>query len=82
MIFFIFVLQLAKENIPGIQIFTGEIIDLPGLQHVPEVISINHPVTRHYPGHKDAYNRVFPEVKGYFPSFFSFWKKAGKCLQA
>jgi deoxyribodipyrimidine photo-lyase len=77
-----FIIQLAKDNIPGIQVFAGEVNEIPGIGNVPEICSIEHPVTYHYPGTKDPYPWLFPQVSGYFPSFFSFWKKAEKHLHA
>lgn len=77
-----FIIQLAKNNIPGIQVFTGGVNELPGLHKLPGIFSIEHPCSRHYPGTKDPYPWLFPAVSGYFPSFFSFWKKAQKYLSA
>jgi deoxyribodipyrimidine photo-lyase len=74
-----FVIQLSA-NIPGIKIFTGEVSDIPGLSSFPAIYTIDHPLTSHYPGLKDSYSWMFPQVMGYQPSFFSFWKKARKFL--
>lgn len=73
-----FIIELARANIPDIQIFTGEVRDIPLQESVPEIVSIDHPVSRHYPGTKDPYQWMFPQVTGYSPSFFSFWKKAAR----
>lgn len=37
--------------------------------------TIQHPTTQDWPIQKDPYPWLFPEVTGYFPSFFGFWKK-------
>jgi deoxyribodipyrimidine photo-lyase len=74
-----FVIQLSA-NIPGIKIFTGEFSELPNLYAFPAIYTIDHPLTNHYPGFKDAYCWIFPQVTGYQPSFFSFWKQAQKYL--
>lgn len=77
-----FIIQLATDNIPGIQIFVGEVNEIPGIEHVRDIFSIDHPTARNYPGTKDPYPWLFPQVSGYFSSFFSFWKKAQKYLTA
>jgi deoxyribodipyrimidine photo-lyase len=39
-----------------------------------------HPLNQHYQGHEDQRDWMF-EVQGYYPSFFSFWKKCKKQLK-
>ena len=38
-------------------------------------ISKEHPAFEYYPGIKDSRDWMFPNTEGYYPSFFSFWKK-------
>jgi deoxyribodipyrimidine photo-lyase len=38
-----------------------------------------HPLSGHYQGTEDSRDWMF-DVQGYFPSFFSFWKKCKKQL--
>ncbi len=65
-----------SNNIPDIQIFVGEFKSL--LKHIPgKVFYKEHPTTKHYIGIKDERDWMF-SVKGYFPSFFAFWKKCKK----
>jgi len=73
-----FCIDLAKENIPNIQIVVGEFEDL---QRVPEVKFIfkEHPLNN-YKGVQDE-REWMSSVKGEFGSFFSFWKKVKKELQ-
>lgn len=74
-----FIIGLSK-NIPGIQIFTGEVSDLLSLYQNSNLlsseifISKEHPAFGHYPGIKDSYEWMFPEVTGAYPSFFKYWK--------
>ncbi|HEX4876704.1 MAG TPA: FAD-binding domain-containing protein [Chitinophagaceae bacterium] len=75
-----FILSLA-ENIEGIQVFTGEINEIPGLRDVPAVYAKEHTAFSHYPGIKDERDWLFPEVKGLFPSFFSYWKRCEQQLK-
>ncbi|MDE3248515.1 MAG: deoxyribodipyrimidine photolyase [Bacteroidota bacterium] len=71
-----FIVGLANTNIPGIQIFTGEVHQIPGLKMVPGIYSVEHPSSTHYPGIRDPYPWMFPNIDGYFSSFSAFWKKA------
>jgi len=68
-----FILDLSK-NIEGIQPFVGEINEIPCLHQFPAIYSKEHPAFIHYPGKKDERDWLFPEVKGYYRSFFQFWK--------
>lgn len=69
-----FTIKLAK-NIPGIQVYVGSFDSLvkkcqSSVPHFKE-----HPFNKHYRGKEEPRDWVVPEVIGYFPSFFSFWKK-------
>ena len=74
-----FVLKIAKENIPSIQIYVGEFKDLIKKYPLKEVYYKEHPTNRHYLGFEESRDWMF-EVSGYYPSFFSFWKKCKKQL--
>jgi deoxyribodipyrimidine photo-lyase len=76
-----FIIQLAKETIPGIQIVTGEFSELQQLlDKEQQVYYLQHPLHRHFRGVADPYPWMFPQIQGSFSSFFSFWKKAEKHL--
>lgn len=68
-----FVIDLSM-NIEGIQLFVGEVNEIPHIHQLPAVHSKEHPAFRHYPGKKDERDWIFPSVKGYYKSFFQFWK--------
>ncbi len=75
-----FVLQLA-QNISDIQIYIGEISDIPNLKFFPSIHSKDHPAFTHYPGIKDELPWMFPSAKA-DGSFSVFWKsclKQGLC---
>ena len=74
-----FALKIAKENIPSIQIYVGEFKDLIKKYPINEVYFKEHPTNRHYLGIEESRDWMF-EVNGYYPSFFSFWKKCKKQL--
>jgi deoxyribodipyrimidine photo-lyase len=80
-----FILALAG-NIANIKIMVGEISELARLCQNSGVsrsalISKEHPAFQYYPGQKDERDWIYPGVKGYFNSFFSFWKKCEKHLR-
>ena len=61
------------------QVYVGEFEELvrdyaPGEMHYKE-----HPLNGHYQGIEEPREWMF-DVKGYYPSFFSFWKKCKKEL--
>lgn len=74
-----FVINIAKENIPLIQIYVGEYKDLVQLHQLKKVYYKEHPTNSHYEGIEEPRDWMF-EVKGYYPSFFAFWKKCKKEL--
>ena len=69
------------KNINGIQVYTGELEDIQKLYPIAKssnkdfIISKEHPAFNHYTGSKDEREWMFPTVTGYYPSFFSYWKK-------
>lgn len=81
-----FVIDLSG-NINNLQIFVGEIDELIHLYHKSSAavnnrfISKEHPAFIHYPGIKDKRDWMFPEVTGYYNSFFSYWKACEKYLK-
>jgi deoxyribodipyrimidine photo-lyase len=75
-----FVLKLA-ENIERIQIYVGEFSELKSEYNLSEMIFKEHPTNKHYVGTQDERDWMLPEVRGYFPSFFGFWKKCEKFLK-
>jgi deoxyribodipyrimidine photo-lyase len=75
-----FVIDLATTNIPGIQIFIGSFEVL--FQSIQTNIYFKeHPTTQHYQGIQEAKDWLFPQVNGYFPSFFGYWKKCERYLK-
>ncbi|MFY0608297.1 MAG: deoxyribodipyrimidine photolyase [Cyclobacteriaceae bacterium] len=73
-----FMLDLA-QNIPQIQVFVGSFEELVGGYQLKNIRFKEHPLSAHYVGQESARDWIF-SVKGYFPSFFAFWKKCKKEL--
>jgi len=94
-----FVIDLAKTNIPGIQIFIGNFKDLiqtiqislttsnasaentQSENNKPVLYFKEHPTTKHYQGIQEERDWLFPQVNGYYPSFFGYWKKCERYLK-
>jgi deoxyribodipyrimidine photo-lyase len=74
-----FVLKLSKDCINNIQIYVGEFDALVSEYNLKTLFFKEHPLSKHYHGTEDCRDWMF-EVKGYYPSFFSFWKKCKKQL--
>jgi deoxyribodipyrimidine photo-lyase len=69
-----FVLELSK-NIEGIQVFVGSFQELTSQLKNKEIYYKEHPLNLGYFGKEESRDWIIPEVQGYFPSFFSYWKK-------
>lgn len=70
-----FIVSLARKNIREIQVFVGNVEDLPGLQSFPGILSKSHPATLHFPGQKEEPEWMFPHVQQVPLTFTPFWKK-------
>lgn len=74
-----FMLALS-ENIPNIQIYVGEFSALAEEYKLQNCYFKEHPLNKNYKGTEDPRDWMF-NVKGYYPSFFAFWKKCKKELR-
>jgi len=73
-----FMLGLS-ENIPDIQVYVGEFTELTQDHNLGTIYFKEHPLNKHYRGIQEPRDWMF-DVKGYYPSFFGFWKKCKKEL--
>ena len=71
-----FMLRLS-ENIDNVQVFIGEFSDLVETYGLMNIYYKEHPLNQHYQGMEEARDWMF-DIKGYYPSFFAFWKKCKK----
>jgi deoxyribodipyrimidine photo-lyase len=74
------VLQLAN-NIPGIQVFTGAFDALQQQCGESPLHFKEHPLFRHYKGIEEPRDWIAPQVTGYYPSFFGYWKQVERQLK-
>jgi len=73
-----FIIALSK-NIKNIQVYVGEFNALVKSHSLKTIYYKEHPLNSHYQGKEEARDWMFA-VEGYYPSFFSFWKKCKKEL--
>ena len=71
-----FVLGLL-ENIEGIKIYVGEFTELQAYVNTESLVYKEHPTNSHYQGREESREWI-SSIKGYYPSFFAFWKKSKK----
>jgi deoxyribodipyrimidine photo-lyase len=69
-----FLLRLS-ENIPGVQVFCGAFSELQAAAPGAKFHYKEHPLNSHYRGQESARDWMVPEVEGFHPSFFAYWKK-------
>lgn len=74
-----FMLALSK-NIPGIQVYTGSFKSFTKKYHTENIYFKEHPLNTGYNGTEETRDWITEDVKGYFPSFFGYWKKVEKQL--
>lgn len=73
-------LELATSNIPDLKVFVGEFSELGERLSNVNFIFKEHPLFAHYEGTTEERVWMFPQVTGYYPSFFAYWKQCQKYL--
>jgi deoxyribodipyrimidine photo-lyase len=74
-----FAFELSK-NIADIKLFVGEFEELLKFISPDKIKYKEHPLNAHYSGFEEPREWI-SSVKGYYPSFFSFWKRCKKELK-
>lgn len=74
-----FFLALGQQ-IKNAQVFVGDFAALKDLCGASTIHFKEHPLNQHYQGIEHARDWLFPNINGYFPSFFSYWKKCERLL--
>lgn len=72
-----FFLALSR-NIPEMRIFTGSFAEWQEKHPSKEIYFKEHPLNMGYRGIEEPRDWICGDVNGYFPSFFSYWKKIEK----
>jgi deoxyribodipyrimidine photo-lyase len=65
--------------IPEIHVYVGEFSQFVKDHPRADIVYKEHPIFN-YHGTMESRDWMFPEVTGYFPSFFGYWKRCQKYL--
>lgn len=71
------IVTVAQTQIPGIKVVVGNVKDL-NISADAEIFSVSYPTHENWPGVVDPAPRLFPQVTGYYSSFFKFWEACSK----
>lgn len=74
-----FMLALSK-NIPGMQVHVGSFDSLSKEYQLKNLYYKEHPLNIGYFGIKEEREWIAEDIKGYYTSFFSFWKKVSPII--
>jgi deoxyribodipyrimidine photo-lyase len=66
-------IELVRTHIPGVLVYVGNVETLPDINKAT-IYSKSHQTSIHFPGIKENSAELFPQVQGYYPSFFKFWQ--------
>lgn len=69
-----FILELS-QNISNLKIYVGSIGSLIEKYNLKEVFFKEHPFNKGYTGTEEPRDWIVDSISGYYPSFFSYWKK-------
>jgi deoxyribodipyrimidine photo-lyase len=75
-----FMFDLA-QNIPNIQVYVGSFDSLKTKYKLCDCFFKEHPLNSGYVGIEEPRDWICDELTGYFPSFFSYWKKVEKLFR-
>ena len=75
-----FILEFSEKNIENVQVFVGEFTELVSTYKLNNIYYKEHPTNLHYQGIEEPRDWMF-DVKGFYRSFFAFWKKCKKQLR-
>lgn len=74
-----FVMELRK-NISGMQVYVGSFESLSTAYNIKNIYYKEHPLNIGYFGIEEPRDWISSKVSGYYPSFYSYWKKVEKEL--
>lgn len=75
-----FMLDLGK-NIADLQVYVGSFDSLRNQYNLKSIYYKEHPLNKGYYGIEDSRDWITEEISGYYPSFFSYWKKVEKIIK-
>lgn len=75
---FDFIVRQGQTVIPDLEVFIGRQFEIPGIDTADQVSTIAHQTNRDWLTDFDEPEWLFPEVSGYYPSFFKYWQAVMK----
>jgi deoxyribodipyrimidine photo-lyase len=75
-------MMVLRNNIEAIQVYVGSFDSLIKEFHLSTIYYKEHPLSIGYTGNEEQRDWIAEDVLGYFPSFFSYWKKIEKRILA
>ncbi len=76
-----FIVAQGQAVIPNLEVWYGNLGDIPGYGEATARNAVAHPTNQTWPQVTyTAPDWLFPQVTGYFPSFFAYWQEAGRYL--
>lgn len=69
-----FIVRQGQTVMPELEIFIGDIFAVPGIDGAAHIYAKPHPTNQHWPATFDGRELLFPEVRGYYQSFFKYWQ--------
>lgn len=76
-----FFLSLSR-NIKNLQVYVGSFQEFVKQYECKHIYFKEHPLNKGYEGIEEPRDWIVPEINGYFPSFFSYWKRVEPMLIA
>jgi deoxyribodipyrimidine photo-lyase len=71
-----FIVRQGVAVLPNLEVYVGEVSDLPGMNEAAQCVTRAYPAIRHWPTEitQDPVPRLFPFATEYYPSFFAYWQ--------
>jgi len=74
-----FIIAEGQAVIPTLEVWYGSAEDIPGYGEAVRLTAIAHPTNQVWPQVTFIEpDWLFPQVRGYFPSFFAYWQEASR----
>jgi deoxyribodipyrimidine photo-lyase len=73
-----FIIKQGKMVVPTLEVFVGNPERITGIKDATQVLALRHPTIETWSVETIEYApvpKLFPEVAGYYPSFFKYWQQ-------
>ncbi len=74
-----FIIAQGRLVIPGLEVWYGDVATIPGYHEAESRTALAHQTNQTWQGVTVTEpDWLFPQVRGYFPSFFAYWQQASR----